>query len=92
MSLSVDNLQLIGQNLGRVFNSTSGCVHVMQLNCFVTKLPNLKLKTLPKQRLGYLLLDIALLALSCQDYQVFPGEKLHLKCNLSRTNVHKIVC
>jgi hypothetical protein len=32
----------------------------MQLSCFETKLPNLMLKTRPKQLLGSLLLDIAL--------------------------------
>jgi hypothetical protein len=50
----------IGQNLGRVFNSKSGYVHVMQLHCFETKLLNLMLKTQPKQLLGSHLLDIAL--------------------------------
>jgi hypothetical protein len=32
----------------------------MQLSCFETKLPNLMLKTWPKQLLGSLPLDIAL--------------------------------
>jgi hypothetical protein len=56
----MDKLQLTGRNLGRVFNSRSGCVHVMQLHCFETKLPNLMLKTQPRQLLGSLPLDIAL--------------------------------
>ncbi len=56
----MDKLQLAGQNLGRVFNSRSGCVCDMQLSCFETKLPNLMLKTRPKQLLGSLPLDIAL--------------------------------
>ncbi len=60
MSSSMDKLQLKGQNLGRVFNSRSVCVHDMQSRCYETKLPDLKLKTRPKQLLDYLLLDIAL--------------------------------
>jgi hypothetical protein len=36
------------------------CVCAMQLSCFETKLPNLMLKTRPKQLLGLLPLDIAL--------------------------------
>jgi hypothetical protein len=56
----MDKLQLTGRNLGRVFNSRSGCLCAMQLCCFGTKLPNLMLKTWPKQLLGYLPLDIAL--------------------------------
>ncbi len=55
---SIDKLQVIGQNLGQLFNSRSGCVHDMQSRCFETKLPNLKLKTWPKKLLGSLLLDI----------------------------------
>jgi hypothetical protein len=39
------------------------CVRAMQLSCFETKLPNLMLKTRPKQLLGSLPLDIALPAL-----------------------------
>ncbi len=50
----MDKLQLAGQNLGRVFNSRSGFVCAMQLRCFETKLPNLMLKTWPKQLLGSL--------------------------------------
>ncbi len=56
----MDKLQLKGQNLGRVFNSRSGCVRVVQLCSFETKLPNLMLKTQPKQLLGSLPLDIVL--------------------------------
>jgi hypothetical protein len=40
----------------------------MQLSCFETKLPNLMLKTLPKQLLGSLPLDIALPAETHQNY------------------------
>ncbi len=56
----MDSLQLKGQNLGRVFNSRSGCMHATHLFGYEAKLPNLKLKTRPKQFLGSLLLDIAL--------------------------------
>jgi len=52
-------LQLTGQNLGRVFNFRSGHLHVAHLWCYQVKLPNLKLKTRPKQPLGYLPLDFA---------------------------------
>jgi hypothetical protein len=58
--VSMDKLQLTGRNLGRVFNSRRGCVRAMQLRCFETKLPNLLLKTRPKQLLASLPLDIAL--------------------------------
>jgi hypothetical protein len=56
----IDKLQLRGQNLGRVFNSRSGCVNAMQLRCSEIKLSNLMLKTRPKQLLSSLPLDIAL--------------------------------
>ncbi len=51
---TMDKLQLTGRNLGRVFNLRSGCVCAMQLSCFETKLPNLMLKTRPKQLLSSL--------------------------------------
>ncbi len=35
------------QNLGRIFRSGIGRVHVMHLTCFVAKQPSLKLKTRP---------------------------------------------
>jgi len=60
----MDKLQATGQNLGRVFNSRSGRVHAMQLQCPEAKLTNLKLKTWPKQLLCYLPLEIALNAYS----------------------------
>jgi hypothetical protein len=56
----MDKLQLTGWNLDRVFNSRSGCVFAMHLSCFETKLPNLMLKTRPKQLVGSLPLDIVL--------------------------------
>ncbi len=48
------------QNLGQVFNFRRCCVYAMQLYYHETKLPNLKLKTRPKQPLASLPLDIAL--------------------------------
>jgi len=36
---SMDKLQQTGQNLGRMFNSISVCVHAMQLHFFETKQP-----------------------------------------------------
>jgi hypothetical protein len=46
-----DRVSETGQNQGLVFNSRLGCVHAMQLHCYETKQPNLKLKTRPKQLL-----------------------------------------
>ncbi len=59
----MDKLQLAGQNLGRVFNFRSGHLHAGTFLVLSVKLPNLMLKTLPKQLLGSLLLVIALPAL-----------------------------
>ncbi len=59
-SSTMDKLQLIGWNLGRVFNSRSSCVRATQLHCFEKKLPNLMLKTWPRQLLGSLPIDIVL--------------------------------
>ncbi len=53
-------LQLTEKNLGRVFNSRSGCMCVMHLNCYEAKWPDLRLKTRPKQLVGYLPLAFAL--------------------------------
>ncbi len=58
--MSMDKLHLTGQNLGRVFNSRSGRVHAIHSCCYWARLPDLKLKTWPKQLLGSLPLDIAL--------------------------------
>jgi hypothetical protein len=56
----MDKLQLTGPNLGRVFNFSCGHLHAAA--CFVSsvKLPNLELKTRPKQLLGSLPLVIVL--------------------------------
>jgi hypothetical protein len=55
----MDKLDLTGQNLGRVFNFGSGRVHAVHFLSCGAKLPNLKLKTQPKQLSGYLPLGIA---------------------------------
>jgi hypothetical protein len=60
MILAVGKLQLTGQNLGRVFNFRNGRVHAVHFICNRVKLPNLKLKTRPKQLLGSLMLFFAL--------------------------------
>jgi hypothetical protein len=56
----MDKLQLKGQNLSRVFNFSFGHLHAAHFWCYRVKLPNLKLKTWPKQLLGSLPLVIAL--------------------------------
>ncbi len=53
-------LQLAGHNLSRVFNLRSGHLHATHLWCYRLKLPNLKLKTRPKQLIGFPPLDIML--------------------------------
>jgi hypothetical protein len=57
---TMDILQLTGQNLGRVFKFRFGHLHAELFWCYQVKLPNLKLKTRPKQLLGSLPLVIAL--------------------------------
>jgi hypothetical protein len=65
----MDKLQLTGQNLGRVFNFRSGHLLAATFLVLSVKLPNLQLKTRPKQLLGSLLLAIALLGLCQQLYK-----------------------
>ncbi len=60
IQFSHGQLQLTGQNLGRVFNFRFGHLQAEHFWCYQVKLPNLKLKTRPKQLLGSLLLVIAL--------------------------------
>jgi hypothetical protein len=60
LSLFMDKLQLTGRNLGRVFYFRSGHLYAMHFYCYQVKLPNLKLKTRPKQLLGSFPLDIVL--------------------------------
>jgi hypothetical protein len=57
---TTDKLQLAGQNLGQVFNFRFGHLHAAHFWCYQLKLPNLKLKTRPKQLLGSLPLVIML--------------------------------
>ncbi len=52
--LTMDKLQLMGLNPGRVFNSRSDWKFVMHFFCSEAKQPNLKMKTRPKQLLGSL--------------------------------------
>jgi hypothetical protein len=47
--LVMDKLQLTGRNLGRVFNFRSGHLHAADLWCSWVELPDLNLKTRPKQ-------------------------------------------
>jgi hypothetical protein len=56
----MDKLQLKGQNLDRVFNFRSGHLHAATFLVSSVKLPNLQLKTQPKQLLGSLPFVIAL--------------------------------
>jgi hypothetical protein len=58
--LVIDKLKLTGQNLGQVFNFRQGRTFVCYAITLITKQPTLKLKTWPKQLLGYLLLAFAL--------------------------------
>jgi hypothetical protein len=60
MGDAMDKLQLTGQNLSGVFNIRSGHLHAAVFLVSSVKLPNLQLKTRPKQLLGYLPLYIAL--------------------------------
>ncbi len=60
----MDKLQLAGQNLGRVLNFRSGRLLAATFLVILVKLPNLQLKTRPKQPLGSLPLVIALLNLN----------------------------
>jgi len=70
MHLTMDKLQLTGQNLVRVFHFRSGRMHAATFLVLSVKLPNLQLKTWPKQLLGSFLLVIALLNVTVE------GQKL----------------
>ncbi len=48
------SFQLAGQNLGHVFNFRSGHLHAAKFLLLSIKLPNLQMKTRPKQLLGSL--------------------------------------
>jgi hypothetical protein len=60
ISQTMDKIKLTGQNLGRVFNSRLGCACIRNVIVHITKQPNLKLKTWPKQLLGSLPLAFVL--------------------------------
>jgi hypothetical protein len=62
--ITKDKLQLTGQNMDRVFNFRNSRVHVVHFLCYGVKQPNLKKKTRPKQHLGSLPFDIALLVIT----------------------------
>jgi hypothetical protein len=63
-TLATDKLKLTGQNLGRVFNSRLGRACIGHAIVHITKQPNLKLKTQPKQLSGSLLSAFTLHALA----------------------------
>ncbi len=54
--MCMGKIKLTGQNLGWVFNSRLGHACMFRVIAYITKQPNLKLKTWPKQLLGSLLL------------------------------------
>ncbi len=56
----MDQLQLPVQILDQEFNFENGCEYAVHFLCYEVKLPNLKLKTWPKQLLGSLPIDIVL--------------------------------
>jgi hypothetical protein len=51
-TMSMDKLKPTGGNLGRVFSSRLGCACISRAIAYITKQPNLKLKTQPKQLLS----------------------------------------
>ncbi len=62
--MAMDKRKLTGQNLGRVFHSRLGHTCIGHSIVDITKQPNLKLETRPKQLLGSLLLAFALPAMA----------------------------
>jgi hypothetical protein len=67
-SYNMDKLKLIGRNLGRVFDSRLGHACKGHAIEHVTKQPNLKLKTRPKQLLGSLV-SFRTLRLQCLTFE-----------------------
>jgi len=86
-ALAMGKLKLTGQNLGRVFKFRRGCFHAIQLYYFETKLPNLKLKTRPKQLLCSLPVDIALPSLADRIKETL--ENLHVTCTYHAVPTNK---
>jgi hypothetical protein len=60
ITLGMDKLKLTGRKLGRVRT----CFCICRAVAYITKWPNLKLQTQPKQLLGYLPLAFVLPVLS----------------------------
>ncbi len=78
--LSLNKLQLTGQNLDQVFNFRSGHLRAVTFLVLSGKVPNLQLKTRPKQLLGSIPLVIALPDLSlykhCRHLPLAPTSRL----------------
>jgi hypothetical protein len=67
----------------------NGHVHVVHFLCYGVKLPNLKLKTRPKQLLGSLLLDITLPNLI--EFMEASSEKVNMvKIQLKKIEVNSL--
>jgi len=58
--LAKDKVKLTGRNLAPVISSRNGRSYAMHLLCNAAILPNLELKTQPKQLLGSILLNVTL--------------------------------
>jgi hypothetical protein len=82
MTQTMDKLQLTGQILGQVFNFICDRAHAGHLLFYGIKLPNLKMKTLPKLLLGYLPLYIVLPAQTLFYYRSggLTSDPIHLPC------------
>ncbi len=70
-SAAMDKLKLTGRNLARVFHSRLRRTCIVPANVHITKQPNFKLKTRPKQLLGSLQLAFALPAAAKFDHLAF---------------------
>ncbi len=79
--IAMDKLQLTGQNLDQVSNFRSDRVHAVHLLFNGVKLPNFKLKTRPKQLLGYIPLPIALLGIAYFSRAVSSARNMIIKYN-----------
>ncbi len=73
----MDKIKLTGRNLGRVCNSKLRHVCIRHAIAYITKWPNLKLKTRPKQLLGSLPLAFALPGFSFQNMRRWSRLKHH---------------
>jgi hypothetical protein len=68
---SMDKLKLTGRNLGRVFHCRLGSTCIGHAIVHISKQPNFKLKTRPKQLLGSLPLAFALPTCSLILFYIF---------------------